>query len=651
MGKDWFFWGGGGRGRSGSSSFSSKKRPELKNQPETNRHERTPAATTGCMYAVLHIFDLPPLNPHRSLNPISPFLHEDHHFEPTTKGVEAPRNSLELGEPLRLKTASKNMWSTLKKEEQATKFLNNVSVGINQIRTSCDLSSSECSSSSPGGAKTPSLVARLMGLDLLPENNNGCSPASMCSSREDRARYLLRDQHRRSGTSSLPETPRGSLARKSDGDRHHHRHNPHHHRLSLQINKENMILGSEDEICRGRFSSSLAEKRNRNREHRENVSEMVKYVKESVSRKVGQDITNYATKDRHFGRKDHRLDTDQVVLLKPNKPFLDFYDDFTRTKNHSPRLVSPKTENPPIKQPQKPISKSNSKENHSQKLNLQSSDIVTYTNQPTKKQPPKKEEPFVRPATTNQANKKGCNRENPLSNPRKVPNILRPAVKKKDRLPFPTLQGKSHQKQAKDVLFVPKRDSQLSSSQSRFCKPTAPTAKGGSPPPGNDGEYEYIQRVLKRAGVDHDTPVSLAKWHSCSQPLDPSIFQYMELFHHSKMKLRCNRRLIFYLADELLAGILKLRLNPMSGSELVEMLCSEIRKLPSADSKVLSSHEEEDDNTAMDAVVGEIERYVAETLVEETAMVVLEVARERESVYVTGSDFLSEAHMVIPPVI
>ncbi|CAH9069819.1 unnamed protein product [Cuscuta europaea] len=362
-------------------------------------------------------------------------------------GVEAPRNSLELGEPLRVKTASKTMWSTLKKEEQATKILNNVSVGINQIRTSCDLSSSECSSSSPGGAKTPSLVARLMGLDLLPENNNGCSPASMCSSREDRARYLLRDQHRRSGTSSLPETPRGSLARKSDGDRHH-RHHHNHHRLSLQINKENMILGSEDEMGRGRFSSSIAEKRNRNREHRENVSEMVKYVKESVSRKVGQDITNYTTKDRNVGRKEHRLDTDQVVLLKPNKPFLDFYDDFTHTKNHSPRLVSPKTENPPIKQPQKPISKSTSKENHSQKLNLQSSDIVTsYKNQPPKKQPPKKEEPFVRPANTNQENKKGCKRATPLSIPNNVPNILRPAVRKKDRLPFPTLPGKSHQKQ------------------------------------------------------------------------------------------------------------------------------------------------------------------------------------------------------------
>lgn len=366
-------------------------------------------------------------------------------------------------------------------------------MGINQIRTSCDSRPSSCKprsddfssecSSSPGGAKTPNLVARLMGLDLLPENASptfGNSRKSNLQPRtepQDRARYLLLQQDRRSssnrsfnvldnadisgGTVSLPETPRISLARKSDVD--------HHHRLSLQINKEN--VGEEFD----QFSSGKKVARNRRREHHREVlrqvdenirspsyyaRQIVKQVKESVSRKVGADITN--TTIRNNNVKDHHrrhLDNNQVVLLKPNKPSINF-DEFSPTKQQScsprfrfletktPKLASSNADNnSPLHQPQKAVSKpksSSCQENHCPQPPQSSSTITSHhRSSRLKKQPPpqgcsdairsKKEEPFVRPASTNHENKKG-KRATPLSsellmNPNNVPTIL-PTLKK-----------------------------------------------------------------------------------------------------------------------------------------------------------------------------------------------------------------------------
>ncbi|VFQ72734.1 unnamed protein product [Cuscuta campestris] len=563
MGRQWFSWGGGG----GRSSSSGKKTRESPRKPP-------PANTTaGCMCAVLQIFDLPP---HRSL---SSFLQQqDDNFEPTPKGVEAPRNSLEVEEIMVLKPAN----VAIKPKGHETKILNNVSVGINQIRTSCEFSSSECSSSSPGGARTPNLVARLMGLDLLPENNNnGSSPASTLSSssRLDRARYLLH----RSGTLSLPETPRVSMNRKSDVEIYHrNRHQQHHHRLSLQINKENVGMGSEDDEASKR------------------VKRIVKHLKES--RKFGQDITNTAAGEHR--RKDSFLDTcTQVVLLKPNRPSagkVAANGEFAHAKNHSP--IKP---------------------------------------------PPQKEETFVRPAAnTAQENKKGVKRATPLSNPNNVPTIL-PAVMRKDRRPSPAPE-KSVQKLEKAVLFVQKSGSLLSSSPSLTYK--SPAATTAAPPL----ELEYIQRVLKRAGIEKETPVTSSKCHSYSHPLNPSIFHYMELFHHSTLKRRSDRKLIFHLADELLAGILKSRRGSMNGSDLAEALCFKIRELPSRECHVLEDidalidgdlkkSDENERDEEVEGMVGEIERYLVEALVGETAAAVLEVARPYRGRRRREGGFVSQA--------
>lgn len=153
-----------------------------------------------------------------------------------------------------------------------------------KIKTRLDGIDSESSSCNSPGTKTPSVVARLMGLDLLPESN---SP-SFSSHRKDAG--LLRSSFSDDlfTVRSLPETPRtSSSSRKSDIERH---------RLSLQINKEN---ASKDEFClsdgkttrrRGRFTKD-----------------------DAVERSFGLDITN--TKSSRCSEKSSM--NQNLLLLKP----------------------------------------------------------------------------------------------------------------------------------------------------------------------------------------------------------------------------------------------------------------------------------------------------------------------------------------------
>lgn len=140
------------------------------------------------------------------------------------------------------------------------------------------------------GTRTPTLVARLMGLDLLPESH---SPSFQAKSRLIHHIQPSKSGHRsslhgdmRSGTRSLPETPRPSSARRSDVD--------HHHRLSLQINKENM--SACEELVMSRLSSLKMKKL-------KNEYEIVEQVKERLKRKVGMNITN-AVRNRQRDREE-----------------------------------------------------------------------------------------------------------------------------------------------------------------------------------------------------------------------------------------------------------------------------------------------------------------------------------------------------------
>ena len=222
--------------------------------------------------------------------------------------------------------------------------------------------------SSPS-AKTPTLVARLMGLDLLPDAQSPSLSSRLstpngqpnpCLHHLSRPWNRIQTESRNSTDScdivssrSLPETPRISLARKSDVD--------YHHRLSLQINKENVDVREETEMPRFSFSKRKLEEHS-SRSPSRYARQIVKQVKESVSRKVGIDITN-TVRNREQARERDEL-VSQYRTKKSPKTSLKVLDETSPGKQSeipscSPKLrttppspLAPKDQNShPVKQP------------------------------------------------------------------------------------------------------------------------------------------------------------------------------------------------------------------------------------------------------------------------------------------------------------
>ncbi|KAF3433067.1 hypothetical protein FNV43_RR24169 [Rhamnella rubrinervis] len=325
MGKEWY-WGGRSSKRSGATD-----------------HRDTTTSSAGCMSAVFQFFDF-----HQFQFPN--LHHQQSSFNPTTslplenptspKGVEAPRNSL--------KSEGSSLSSIIEEEEESL----NIPMGI-QIKTNGGTGSTKgvansndiCSeSSSSPGAKTPNLVARLMGLELLPENSqspsfhatppNPLSKSHLHSLRprhqplQSKSRHFMDSDTSITGTRSLPETPRISSARRSDVE--------YHHRLSLQINKENVSVSEDLDLSR---LSSLRRKdlkiEDECRSPGHYARQIVKQVKESVSRRAGFDITN-TVRNRDQYRRDDKLVNQLKKSKKASKGFAKIVDDGSPGKHSTP---------------------------------------------------------------------------------------------------------------------------------------------------------------------------------------------------------------------------------------------------------------------------------------------------------------------------
>ncbi|KAK9292552.1 hypothetical protein L1049_020526 [Liquidambar formosana] len=681
MGREWY-WGG--------SRSSSKRAREGGDQRDTT----TPS---GCMSAVFQFFDFHQfqLCIHQQQQQPS-FLPE----EPTVlKGVEAPRNSLE-SEDASMGAAS--LSSSVTNEEENL----HIPMGI-QIKTSGhtrpkvvvpsnDFSSE--SSYSPG-PKTPNLVARLMGLDLLPENYSPSSSSSnhgtqnpIRKSHSHRIRpqqpYQIGLSSRRnfsendiSGTRSLPETPRISLARRSDVE----------HRLSLQINKENISV-SEELGCSRYSTMGRRRELKHNDENRVNspsryAREIVKQVKESVGRKVGLDITN-TERNRELRRDEHVMAIQSKKFSKVLKKVSDELSPgkHSTTPSCSPRLKFLEPKNKPVTatlstdQPDDDQShlvkvlaktKHQSLQGRQQQKSTKRCRKVTGERFGSSIKKSKQEETFVRlsVATRGSISEKKC-KKTPLSNG--LVNITVPTLLpvKKDPSPPATklpqkqvphaqsskcslhLSGCSSQKYEQQTththLIRDNQDNNISNSS------TTITVGGGA-------EFQYVTKILKRTGIEKDTGVSFTRWFSPSHPLDPSIFHLLENCTPTttatsgdtlgQLSHQCNRKLIFHLIDEILVDILKPYINMkpwacvppihhdhgMKGSQLIEKLCTKIRSFPLANCQVLQDidalierdlHEEALPRYSQissmafeeegEAIVLDIERDIMDTLVHET---------------------------------
>ncbi|KAI9078191.1 hypothetical protein K1719_039805 [Acacia pycnantha] len=278
--------------------------------------------SSGCISSFFHLFDFHPFHFSLQHHHPQPSFNDDHTTTTTIpKGTEAPRNSLESVD-------STMVVGSISKPE-------NLEVPKNKlfIKTSTTGKVGNVVNDLAPGTKTPTLVARLMGLDLLPETVQSPSSSSPSSSstttttsssclsatksqqvnprhhnhnhhhhylspRQNNNVVITKARHSMDDSIAashfLPETPRISSARRSDVE----------HRLSLQINKENM----QDFLELPRFSFSklkFEEQQGHSKSPRHYAKQIVKQMRECVlsSKKVGSDVTNTVKNNNNREKK------------------------------------------------------------------------------------------------------------------------------------------------------------------------------------------------------------------------------------------------------------------------------------------------------------------------------------------------------------
>ncbi|CAI9273996.1 unnamed protein product [Lactuca saligna] len=655
------------------SAGKSRKRGGVR-PTSSSSSSSSSSASGGCMSAIFHLFDIqhhhfPFRQPSLIISDSSINIPQEPNF--ILKGVEAPRNSLELEEQEPNVQEAAPSSSSLSKVKQETDFI--IPVGGIQIKTKrsrlMDEVSSECSSSP--GSKTPSLVARLMGLDLLPENSSPrtslSSPRpSSSSSHATPSNPLSKLSSHKISTRSLPATPRISTAARPSTEV------DYHHRLSLQTTKEN----------RRKYGESTTS---------EYAKQIAQQVRENISRRVGADITNT------MKRKEHRRD-ECLVVLKPKRQSpppsaINYFDDqgHVRAKENEPvplscssRLKSLEIKNnfnKPISNSAKTSPLSSSTEVMKSPSSLSSSrspplikeelHVVKQENPVMKVQKCKRiasekydlrlkkvhqqEEPF-----TKKCNKKSTPLSNHLVNVNTTTKFI--SFKKDIDMASPSSTTLSQKQVPLESI------TQLPSCQSRSYKEThelwfqdnvssngngvaaiTTTTTGGR---SVSDHLEYISRILSHAGIEKTTPISVTHWYSPSHPLHPSIFHQLEkLINPTVTTNFITRKLIFDVADELLVEILKpyISFKPwaagrnsykMYGSELIGKLCEKVTCFPAADCRVLEDIDAviEGDMRSCTKVVGEIafeeeaeelvaemERDMVDTLVNEMAGIIWHV--------------------------
>ncbi|XP_022945048.1 uncharacterized protein LOC111449407 [Cucurbita moschata] len=534
-------------------------------------HEAS-STSAGCMCAVFHLFDFHPLNQHHhppppsrpvSLNPL------DHRI---STGTEAPRNSLESEEESPLSC-------TRNQKQDALHFPK----GVLQIKTkgSRNNEAKEKLSGDSPSTKTPTLVARLMGLDLLPQSNSPSTTPRTASASP--LNYPILHKQQRTASRSLPETPRSSCERRSNVENYHPR-------LSLQIpnyDKENASPSPSPS---------------------HHAKEIVKQIKESMSRKGGlDDITNYA-------RRDHEM----VNQTKPRKVL--------SCSSVSPRqrVVEPKNLNKPK---QKVKSKAALKKSNKQEEPFVVPSRITKAaiDSPLKKTPLsdkllsfssvptvviKKNPPFSSPIKPTPMQPPPCNRN-------------QAAVQTGDKESKRCLQSSNHQSHFpihhhhQHVIQLPPINN--------INITTASAAANRRNHHDITAEVEYIRQILLRRSTTSTSVYSSVNFlENCNTHHNISI---------------THRKLLSHLVEELLKPYIERRPYRRTAAErwaeVVEKVCEKVRKFPRAKCEVLEDidgiiekdmdilgigFEEEDEGTVKD-----IEEWVVEELLNETVRLVSEV--------------------------
>lgn len=681
----------GGGSNSNKSSSNQKQQQKLSSSSSTTNAKTTERQSTkkssssaaasflessssnsagvplGCMSGVFNLFDFQFSSFNHQMcfkpnNTVSRHEHEDKPQKPI-QGVEAPRNSLESDNETFISSSSE-----MKEEDFGFPNIGiRVHTKVGRKEGHSEFSSSE-SSNSPC-IKTPSLVARLMGLDSPLPDQSPTPPSSTSSipgktiKTHRRYQYLQESINARGGggrgfdSRSLPDdTPRISSARKSDVY-----FDPS--RLSLQINKEN---DQESDYFSSRSSidsvaslnslilkKKLAARKRGESNETENVTrspshyarQIVKQVKESVSRKMGRDITNITTSNVSTTTRKSSVEPELVTVIKPKRPSSRLNrnggggnDQDLISSSCSPRLRFLETKNV---NNSKSVVSSNSSSTTPGAASVFRQDqydsikdsprlVVSKASSISSPKPlPLPSPPLPKPTTitaSRHSSKPKLPQHQTMEKCKKA--SCERFTQRKEKSPLPTnkssLNLSAHKKCKKSLSPSPSPSSPLAEDEKNIVISTKSVIHSNSTSflvrydnhrqreDKLSAEFRYVSRILKCTGIEPDTVVSITRWFSPSHPLDPSMFNHLEDFYNSTSSStnghhqnRSNRRLLFNLVDEILVGILRSYLNMkpwmnttmnnylikkkklMRGDQLLKEICKQIEKSPCANCLIL----------------------------------------------------------------
>ncbi|BAS87543.1 uncharacterized protein [Oryza sativa Japonica Group] len=548
-----------------SRTRSSSPPPPSRDQPPPPafRHGRpTPDAHPGCMAIMSYLIFSPgagcvgrPPNSSSShvavvtaASPPSSSL-----ATPGEAGLQAPRNSLDLLDA-----------DLLRRDIQIGVQIEPAFDALARPRPSAPTSEAET-------PRTPSLVARLMGIDGLPDSP---SPATSSNSkpREKKKRVIpesislrqpLRDLSR-----SLPDTPRASTSSLRPAaavaptwdvvD---------HPRLSLQVLKDNVLDRARQYMSMPTSPTSLSKKKKTRsrrdataaadgRSSKENaVREIVRQARETVTNRkskknaaaIGKENASPVHHHHHCGKENAPPAAKQAAAAPPMRAPL------AEQQPHAPRLPLQPRPAPPPPPPQQQRAK------------------------PSRPPPPP---PPLDPPPRAAAPPAKCKR--PDGCERFATRIKKPA-------PPPILPAQPSPTSSTDVRdIVVSGERKITSSTPAVTAPPATVEE--------DPEYVYLRAVLERGGFMRARAAAL-KGHSVETPVDPLVFHLLELelpadeARLGPLRHRWNRKLLFQLTQEMLAEQL-LGLDPTSpstssGAALVARLWRRARSFPAADCRVV----------------------------------------------------------------
>ncbi|KAL8253173.1 hypothetical protein R6Q59_036866 [Mikania micrantha] len=614
MGREWLYLykaTGGGGSRGGRKSPPATAAETMNKLKAKDRN----TSSSGCMSVIFNLFDVH----HHQFRFRFRFHHPSFMSDPSTitnhrqsklclEGIEAPRSSYESPEYSAMDAAPSS-------SEDKEKPNLNIPVGKIQTKTNrsrfTDEVSSECSSSP--GTKTPNLVARLMGLDLLPEYS---SPRPSSSSTPANSHHLSR---------SLPATPRVSTSCRRSTD------NDYQNRLSLQIQKENC---NRKKMARRR--SEIPVNRQDDDLKTQYAKQITNQVRERISRRLGTDITNTISS---AGSKDRRRDSD-LVLLKPkksqaietpvkskpldstqlainlNKPISNSYS--STIKHIKIKRETPKVRESPVMKPEKPVKDDKIKRIASERYDLRL------------KKMGQKEVVFV-------SKNKSTTLPNHVLNLKNTTKIL--SLKNEMTSSSSTSRSSRLQMSLPNSLNISYKPDDTHNLKPSTTTAIATTTTTTTTTGFSSDHFDYISRILNQCGINSTTPISSCQWqfsHS-DHPLHPSIFHQLETLHHPT-STTATRWMIFELVNDSLVEIFKpynMNLQKPScvtyGCDLIGKLCEMIGGFPAAHCEVLEDMIERDVGrssrwslaTAFEAegedVVKEIESEIVRSLVNEIA--------------------------------